>query len=188
MEQSPSDVTPTRPQLVLATFDERTPAAAAVNSLRERGVPDASISVVVRHDTPEISAEEMAALDKQADAIGTDVAVGSMAGGVAGFLTGLALFSIPGLGPFLGIGVLAGTLGGAALGSALGDRVAHLSTLGIPEERASRYHTALESGHVVVAITAPDAQTVMIAREILASNGAEEIDVHPYGLDTSTVA
>ncbi len=185
MEQPLDQVRTTERQLVLATFAEQGRAGAAVHALRTRGIPDDNISVVVRHGEPEVTPEEMAALDREAEATGTDVAIGSVAGGLAGFVAGLALFSIPGLGPFLGVGVLAATLGGAALGSAVGERAAHLSTLGVPDERAERYHSALEAGNVIVAITAPDAETVMAAREVLAINGAEEIDVHPYNPGTN---
>lgn len=179
MEQPRDQVRTTEPQLVLATFTSQQQAGAAIHALRGRGVPDQNISVVVRHDTPEVSAEEMAALDQEADATGTDVAVGGMAGGLAGFIAGVALFSIPGLGPFLGIGVLAGTLGGAALGSAVGERAAHFTSLGLSEERAEHYGAALGAGHTIVAITAPDAEAVMVAREVLAEHGVDEIDVHP---------
>ncbi len=179
--QQPIDQTrPDERQLVLGTFEDQSQAGSAVGELRKRGVAQDNISVVVRHDSPEVSAAEMAALDHEAEATGTDVAVGGMAGGLAGFVAGLALFSIPGLGPFLGIGVLAGTLGGAALGSAMGERTAHLSQLGIPADRAERYHGAMEAGHAVVAVVAEDAATVMTTREVLGLYGAEEIDAHPY--------
>ena len=167
-------------QIVLATFMDPERAGAAVNALRAQGVAEENISVAVRHDARDISAEEMAAIDREAEAVGTDVAVGSVAGGLAGFVAGLALFSIPGLGPFLGVGVLAGTLGGAALGSAVGERASHFTALGVPQERADLYHGALAAGHVVVALTTNDRETVMLAREALTLNGAEEIDVHPY--------
>ncbi len=186
MDQPLDQVPTTGPQLVLATFEEQEQAGTAVRALRARGVPEQHISLAVRHDAPEVSAQEMAAIDREADATGTDVAVGSMAGGLAGFITGLALFSIPGLGPFLGIGVLAGTLGGAALGSAMGERTAHFTSLGLPRERAERYSAALRAGHVVVAITAPDAEAVMVAREVMGEYGAGEIDVHPAPADAST--
>lgn len=176
LEQQPLTGT----QIVLGTFDDQARAGTAVQALRQRGIAEGQISLVVRHDTPEVSAEEMAAIDQEAEATGTDVAVGSMAGGLAGFVAGLALFSIPGLGPFLGIGVLAGTLGGAAIGSAVGGRAGQLTEIGVPAERAKRYHSAIETGHVVVAIIAPDAATTEVAREVLMSNGADDLDVHPY--------
>jgi hypothetical protein len=181
MEQPLDQGRTTGPQLVLATFTSQQQAGAAIHALRARGVPEPNISVVVRHDTTEVSAQEMAAIDQEADATGTDVAVGGMAGGLAGFVAGIALFSIPGLGPFLGVGVLAGTLGGAALGSAVGERIAHahFTSLGLSEERAEHYQAALGAGHPVVAVTAPDAEAVMVAREVLGEHGAGEIDVHP---------
>jgi hypothetical protein len=166
-------------QLVLATFEDRRQAGSAVQALRARGIPEQHISVVVRHDTAEVSPEAMAEFDQEADEVGTDVALGGAAGGLAGFVAGLVLFSIPGLGQFLGVGVLASTLGGAAIGSALGERAAHFAELGLPEERAAHYGEALSAGHVVVAIMAPDAEAVMVAREVLGEQGAEEIDVHP---------
>ncbi len=183
MEQPLDQVQTSEPQIVLATFEDQERAGQAVQALRARGVPADNISVAVRHDPPEISAEEMAALDREAEETGADVAVGSAAGGLAGFVAGLALFSIPGLGQFLGLGVLATTLSGAAVGSAVGQRLAHFTTLGVPHDRAERYGEALGAGHVVVAITAPDAAAVMVAREVLGEHEAEEIDVHPLRVD-----
>lgn len=179
MDQPLDQIQPGQTQLVLATFEQQQTAGEAVQALRARGIPEQHISLAVRHDSPEVSAREMAALDREAEATGADVAVGSAAGGLMGFIAGLALFSIPGLGPFLGVGVLASTLGGAAIGSAVGERVAHFIGLGLPEERAAHYRTALEAGHVVVAITAPDANTLMVAREVLTQHGASAIDAHP---------
>lgn len=169
----------TQPQLVIAIFDERARAEAAVQALQQRGFANDQLSVLVRHDDASVTSEEMVAMDREADATGTDVAVGGTVGGLAGLLGGLALFSIPGLGPFLGVGVLATTLGGAAIGSALGERTAHLTTLGVPTDRTQRYGTALETGAVVLAASANSADQVMQAREVLAMHQADEIDVYP---------
>jgi|GEM_PF-3814313 len=175
--QTPTDVAE-QPQLVLAIFAGRDRAETAVRALQERGFSSERISVLFRHDDATVSVQEMAAIDREAEATATDVALGSVVGGMAGLLGGLALFSIPGLGPFVGVGVLATTFGGAALGSAVGERAAYLNTLGLSNERTDRYGAALESGEVVVAITALNAAEVMQARELLALQEADEIDVH----------
>lgn len=167
-------------QIVIATFGDRAHATAAVEALQAQGIPPETISVVVRHDAVEVGAAEMAELDRESEAVGTDVAIGGTAGGVVGFLAGLALFSIPGLGPFLGVGVLATTLGGAVLGSAAGQRTAEFSALGLPEDRAERYSGALESGQVILALTAEDVQTAKVAHGVLEASGAQDVDVHPY--------
>lgn len=172
-------VTPDQPQLVLAICDDRTRGEAAVRALRERGFTDEQVSVLFRHDDTNISAEQMIALDRATEAEGTAVALGSTVGGLAGLIGGLAMFSIPGIGPFLGVGVLATTIGGAALGAAAGERATHFKALGLPDERQARYGAALEAGSMIIAVQARNADEVMRARETLALHQADEIDVQP---------
>lgn len=171
-------IAPNQPQLVLAIFADRARAETAVRALHERGFAADRISVLLRHDEVEISPEQAVALDREAESLSTTVALGSTVGGLAGLLGGLAVFSIPGIGPLLGVGVLATTIGGAALGAYAGERATHFQELGVPAERSERYSTALESGSVVLAVSAHSADEVMRAREVLALQQAEEIDVH----------
>jgi hypothetical protein len=180
-ESTPAD----RPQMVMAIFDERARAEAAVQALQQRGFANEQISILFRHNETSVTPEQLAAMDREAEATGTDVAIGSVVGGLAGLLGGLAVFSIPGLGPFLGYGVLATTFGGAAVGSAIGENMAHFSTLGVPDHRSPHYQTALQSGDVVLAVTAHNADEVMRARELLALERADEIDVYPQGLPSA---
>jgi uncharacterized membrane protein len=165
-------------QLVVAIFDDRTHAEAAVQDLQRHGFAGEQLSVLFRHDGVATSAEDAVALEREAEETSEDVAIGGTVGGLAGLLGGLAVFSIPVLGPFLGVGVLAATIGGAAIGSALGERIAHLTTLGVPQERTQRYGTALEAGHIVLAVSTSSAEQVMQAREVLTLHQADEIDVH----------
>ena len=176
MNELPQD--PEQPQVVLAIFDDRARAEAAVQALSERGITRDQLSVLFRHDDVNITSEEMVALDREAEATGTAVAFGGTVGGLAGLLGGLAVFSIPGIGPFLGVGVLATTIGGAALGAAAGERATHFKEFGMPDERSSRYGQALETGSVVLAVSARNAEEVMAAREALALQQADEIDVY----------
>jgi uncharacterized membrane protein len=163
----------------MAIFTDRDRAEAAVRALKGRGLPAERISLLVRHDDVSISAEEAVALERETEAESTAVALGSTVGGLAGLLGGLAMFSIPGIGPFLGVGVLATTIAGAALGSAAGERATHFRELGLEEERAGRYGTALQAGELVLAVTALTADEVMLSREVLALERADEIDVVP---------
>jgi hypothetical protein len=170
---------PDERQLVLAIFSERQRAESALRALQQTGLNNDQISVLFRHDDASITPEEAVAIDREAEATGTAVAFGGTVGGLAGLLGGIAMFSIPGLGPLFGVGVLAATLGGAALGSAAGERAVHFGHLGLPEERHGRYGTAVEAGETVVAVSANNAQEVMRSREVLALEQADEIDVLP---------
>lgn len=167
------------PQTIMAIFTERGRAESAVSGLRQRGIPEDRISLLVRHDDITVTPEEAVAIDREAESAGTAVALGGTVGGLAGLLGGLAMFSIPGIGPFLGVGVLATTIGGAALGSAAGERAAHFGRLGLSAERSSRYGSALETGEVVIAVDAQTSAEVMASREVLALQQAAEIDVLP---------
>lgn len=179
MNRDEQALSPELPQLVVAIFDERVRAQAAVQDLQQHGFDGEQLSALFRHDETSATTEEVIELDREAEETSEDVAIGGTVGGLAGLLGGLALFSIPALGPFLGVGVLATTIGGAAVGSAVGERMAHLATLGVPHERAQRYGSALESGQVVLSVSARDPHEVMRAREILTRHQADEIDVHP---------
>jgi hypothetical protein len=54
----------TAPQIVMAIFDARGQAEAALQGLRQRGFSEDQLSVLVRHDDVTISAERMAAIDE----------------------------------------------------------------------------------------------------------------------------
>ncbi|PLS79232.1 MAG: hypothetical protein CYG59_14175 [Chloroflexi bacterium] len=179
MDTTPMIPEPNQPQLVMAIFAEQERAHAAVQALQQQSFANDQLSVLLRHDDVSITPTEAVAMDREAEATGTAVALGGTVGGLAGLLGGLAMFSIPGLGPLFGVGVLATTLGGAALGSAAGERAVHFGGLGLPEERSDRYGSAIAAGEVVVAISAANAQQVMTSREVLALHQADEIDVFP---------
>jgi len=166
-------------QVVVALFDDRRFAEQAVRDLQREGFERDRISVLLRHNEADVSARELVEIDREANEEGTGIAVGSTVGGLAGLLGGLAMFSIPGIGPLLGIGVLATTVGGAALGAAAGERFAADHDWVLPEENAQRYRTAVESGSVVMAVETRSPEEVIRARQALAEHGAEEVEVRP---------
>ncbi len=102
MEQSINRAPTSGRQLVLATFQEQQQAGAAMQALRARGVPEDNISVVVRHDSTEVSPQEMAALDRRSPGkcsvlceSGAQAAVGSSSGGTRAPRLGLSTTSCP---------------------------------------------------------------------------------------------
>jgi hypothetical protein len=100
-----------------------------------------------------------------------------VAGG-AGLVPGIASLLVPGVGPVLGIGILAGTLlgaigavGGAAVGATLESEVFK----GLPEEELFVYEDAMRKGRTVVVVMAEDDEANAV-RGALELAGAESVD------------
>jgi hypothetical protein len=152
---------------LVAVFDERASAEAAVAELRRLGLGSEHLGVAVR-GTGQVAFEHDAEVDMRR---GVEVDAG--AGAVVGFLAGFALLGVlvpvvgaVGVGGLLALGA-AGGFGGAMLGGYLG--VAS-------EDRALSVHeqiarAQLEPGQVLVAVCGhghPDA-----AQEVLQRHGGE---------------
>jgi phage tail tape-measure protein len=167
-------------QLVVALFGERAGAEQAITALQQAGFGQNQIGAVVRQEQHTLTPQAEAALDEEAEATGTGVAVGSVAGSAAGIATGAALGSIGGpIGTVIGgiAGALAGIAAGAAIGETLGERAAHTHHFGVPEERVQQYTTALEAGQIAVQVHARGVDDVLHARQVL-GRFTNEIDVY----------
>jgi hypothetical protein len=167
-------------QLVVALFSERAGAEQAIAALQQAGFRQDQIGAVVHQAQHTMTPQAEAALDQEAEATGTGVAVGSVAGSAAGIATGAALGSIGGpIGTILGgiVGAVAGVAAGAGIGEAIGERTAHTHHFGVPDERAQQYNTALQAGQIAVEVHARGVNEIMRARDVL-SRFANEIDVY----------
>ena len=160
-------------QRVSAVFDSREQAQRAIDALRRKGVSDAQISIVGRHDEPII-----------AHTTGDDVAErtgkGLAAGAGVGALFGLAAALIPGVGPFITAGWLASVLGvtagaavaGAVVGGTSGALAGALIDSGYTREEAHYYGSAVESGGTFVTIGLDNSElTEWQVRDTLAEFG-----------------
>ena len=167
-------------QLVVALFGERAGAEQAIAALQQAGFRQEQLGVVVQHAQHMMTPQAEAALDQEAEATGTGVAVGSVAGSAAGIATGAALGAIGGpVGVVIGgiAGAVAGLAAGASIGEALGERAAHTHHFGVPEERVQQYTTALEAGQIAVQVHAHSVNDTQRARDVL-SRFSNEIDVY----------
>lgn len=167
-------------QLVVALFGDRAGAEQAIAALQQAGFGQDQIGAAVRQEQHTLTPQAEAALDQEAEATGTGVAVGSVAGSAAGIATGAALGSIGGpIGTIVGgiVGAVAGVAAGAGIGEALGERAAHTNHFGVPQERAQQYNTALQAGQIAVEVHARGVDDVLRARQVL-GRFTDEIDVY----------
>ena len=99
---------------------------------------------------------------------------GGILGGLAGWLIGIGSLAIPGIGPFIGAGVLATALGGAALGAGVGGLAGALIGMGVPEEEASWYEQEVRGGRSLVTVRA--GTRYQQARDLLRGYGAYDVE------------
>ena len=93
-----------------------------------------------------------AAADSDHSAIGKGAGIGAVLGGLGGFLVGLALLPIPGIGPVVAAGPITATLLGAVGGAVAGGIVGALTDMGVPETHAPIYAEGVRRGGTLVIV------------------------------------
>lgn len=129
-------------------------AEAAVNALRQAGVPDDDISLIARHDV-----ENAAIADDRQDTsgdFGRGGVKGMLEGGGTGLLCGLVAVAVPAIGlPIAGAAAM--VVAGAAVGGWMGMLVGTAE----PDAARRKFHDEINAGRVIVAI---DGEPEMLER------------------------
>jgi len=160
----------TKVAAVAGVFPDLTTVQRAIQDLRESGMPAEEISTIVREPT---RAPETTVIEEPSATV-SGLTTGGVVGGVGGLLVGLTALALPGVGPFLVAGPLLGMLSGAAIGAATGGLLGALVDLGVPEEYAATYVTALEKGSVVV-VARPGVLTRAQIQDVMLRDGAANL-------------
>jgi hypothetical protein len=154
---------------VVALFDERREAEAAVEDLISNGIARDRVSLIASDNDGKIEGEAPMVAEGAAAGLTT----GAVVGGVLGLLAGAGIGFVP-----VGIaiaGPLSGALAGGAAGAATGGVLGGLVGLGIPNHLATAYDEGIRTGGAVVAVQALD-EDVDAIEGILDRDGA--VDVH----------
>ena len=140
-------------QTITKVYDRYLQAQNAVKELESEGIPSSEISLLANNSVSELHDDV-----DDASETGTGAAIGAVAGGAAGLLTGLGLLAIPGLGPVVAAGWFATTALGAIAGGATGGIVGALVGAGVSEEHAHVYSEAVRRGGTLLSVKTPDDQ------------------------------
>jgi hypothetical protein len=140
------------------------------------------VSLIARHIEDVEGAKEVT--ENHGNEAKTGAAAGATAGtilgGVGGFLVGVGVLAIPGIGPLLAAGVgipaFASTLAGAGIGAAAGGIIGGLVGLGIPEERAKVYNERVKSGDYLVMVNGTDDDLDRV-ESIMRNHNVEEFGI-----------
>ena len=98
-----------------------------------------------------------------------------MLGGALGWLAGIGLLAIPGLGPFVAAGPIMAMLGGIGVGGTIGGLAGALIGVGMPEYEAKRYEGRIRRGGILLSVHCDNSDMEKSARRILENTGAQDV-------------
>jgi len=144
------------------------------NHLRASGFSPNDISVLSpNHNTTRDFAIDNSTKTPEGAAVGAGT--GAVIGGTLGWLTGLGILAVPGVGPLIAAGPIIAALSGVAAGGAVGGVSGALVGMGIPEYEAQRYEGRVKDGHILISVHVEDGEEASRAREIFRDANAEDI-------------
>lgn len=152
----------------------RNEADQIVGRLKSANISNAEISVLLADGkNVQESPHKAPASSPQVAAVG--VGTGALVGGALGWIAGIGVLAIPGVGPFLAAGQVMAVLSGAALGAAAGGIAGGLIALGMPEDEAKRYESQVKTGKVLISVHTDNSRDLTRARYIFKQTGAQNI-------------
>src|SRR5579884_3141094 len=159
---------------VFGIFSTKEQVEVAVEEMKHEGFRNGDISVLFpfNEGTKDFALEKGTKAPEGATA---GAASGAVIGGTLGWLAGIGMLAIPGIGPFIAAGPLMALLGGVGVGAAVGGLTGALIGMGIPEYVATRYEGRIKGGCILLSVHADDSNWIQKAKKILDRNGADDI-------------
>lgn len=159
---------------VFGIFSTKEQVETAIDKMKLEGFRNADISVLFPQNegTKDFALEKGTKAPEGATA---GAASGAVLGGAFGWLVGVGMLAIPGLGPFIAAGPLMALLGGVGVGAAVGGLTGALIGMGIPEYVATRYEGRIKGGCILLSVHADDSKWIHKAKQILHNSGADDI-------------
>jgi len=149
-------------------------AETVVTQLKEAGFSYDDISVLFpdRGGTRTFAHEQQT---KAPEGAAAGAGTGGVVGGTLGWLAGIGVLSITGLGPLIAAGPILAALSGAAVGAAVGGITGALVGMGIPEYEAKRYEGRIQKGNILISVHTESSEEASHAKQIFRNAGAEDV-------------
>ena len=169
----------TAERTISSVFKEQKQVDNVIRRLLDRGVPRDHISILGRNFQSETRISGfITKKDVILGGLRTGAIFGSLFGSFLSLLTGVGVLFIPFVGPIVAAGpisaVLLGAASGAIAASAGAGLVSVLTTLGMPEDKATVYQTRLQAGEFLLMAEVPSDRAGEF-QLLLESAGGEEI-------------
>jgi hypothetical protein len=161
-------------KVVFGIYISQLDAENAVHGLKLAGFRSTDISILFPDNTgtKDLAMERSS---KAPEGTAAGAGGGAVVGGILGWLAGVGLLAIPGLGLFVAAGPIMAMLSGIGVGGVLGGVAGALAGLGTPEYEAKRYEGRIRKGGILLSVHCDDREWVTSAREILVQTGAEDV-------------
>lgn len=159
---------------VFGIFQDRQHLESTIDELRIGGFRSVDVSVLLpeNYGNKDLAHEKSS---KAPEGAATGAASGVVLGGALGWLAGVGLLAIPGIGPFIAAGPIMATLAGAGAGAAVGGVTGSLIGFGIPEYEAKRYEGRVKEGGLLLSVHCDNSEWADRAKTILKKCGGDDI-------------
>ncbi len=155
----------------IGIYDNHELAVDAVQKLKDSGFPTELLTIMGKAES-EVIDKDMHITPKSPISL-VGVGTGTAIGTALGILTGVGIFAIPGIGFLYGAGALVGALAGFDFGLLGGGLASVLTTIGVEDENAKKYHDALLQGKFLVIVHGSE-DDVNLGKQILQAPIPEE--------------
>jgi hypothetical protein len=166
----------------VGVYKNRKDVEAVIRALKDAGYDMNRVSLIARHVDDIEGADEVTEKhgNEAKEGAAAGATAGTVLGGVGGFLVGVGLLAIPGIGPLLAAGAeisaVASTAAGAGIGAASGGIIGALVGLGIPEEKAKVYEDRIKAGDHLLMVSGTDEQLEQV-KSIMHDHNVEEFGI-----------
>jgi hypothetical protein len=159
---------------VFAIYRNRESVEEAVDALKSAGFRNTDISVLFPDNkgTKDFAFEKGT---KAPEGVVAGAGSGAVVGGVLGWLAGIGVLAVPGIGPFIAAGPIVAALAGMGIAGTIGGIAGALIGMGIPEYEAKRYEGRVKGGHVLLSVHSDDRDWAKRAENILERTGGEDV-------------
>jgi Protein of unknown function (DUF3341) len=167
---------PGKSAAVFGIYSNATEVEGAIDALQAAGFRSTDISVLF----PENARNEGLTHEKRTKAPEGAAAggfSGAVLGGTLGWLAGMGMIAIPGVGPLIAAGPILSALAGVGIGGTVAGITGALIGTGIPEYEARKYEGRVKSGGILMSVQVDDSERARKARSILRDTGAEDISL-----------
>lgn len=155
-------------------YSNRAAVEDAITQLKGAGFQPQEISVLFPHND---TMKDLVHVPETKVVEGVEVGAGTglVIGGILGWLAGVGLLAVPGIGIVIAAGPLFTALVSAGAAAGVGGMWGGIIGMGIPEKEAKHYETRIHKGDILLSVHCPHVIDLKKAKEIMLRTGAEDV-------------